>query len=258
MLGRASRVAVGLVLAAASTAAAADGPYVRFGVGIDRPADSRFLDADCASESPAALYGCGPGQDGFPLSSFGSFGTVNAVELGLGRAAANRVRFELSLTSRPRFTFHGTANFLAPGRRQSVAVAVSAWTGMAAMYVDLPRLGAGGQQAPVPFVGAGLGVGRAVAGEMRQTYPRTTTLVPGGEAAGAVWMVTAGIAVPVAEGAVLDLAWRYEDLGSIETGRGEGRVVWRDGSREPLLLDLAPTRASLRSHGLRVSLRYPF
>ena len=37
-----------------------------------------------------------------------------------------------------------------------------------------------------------------------------------------------------------------------------GRVVWRDGSREPLPLELAPTRARLKGHGVRLSLRYAF
>ena len=69
-------------------------------------------------------------------------------------------------------------------------------------------------------------------------------------------MVTAGVATALNERTTLDLAWRYTDLGAVHTGRDEGRVVWRDGSREPLPLDLAATRAKLRSHGLRLSLRY--
>ena len=48
----------------------------------------------------------------------------------------------------------------------------------------------------------------------------------------------------------LDLAWRYTDYGAVQTGKGGGRIVWRDGSRAPLELDLAPTKADLASHGL--------
>ncbi len=247
-----------LAFAVASTAAAADGTYLRLGMGMDRPADSRFLDSDCASESPAALYGCGPGEDGSPLSSYGGFGTSGSVELGLGRSVATRLRVEFSVSYRPRFTFDGVANFLAPGRRQEVAAPVSAYTGMAALYMDLPGLGSAGQGVLIPFLGAGVGVGRTEVRELRQTFPKTTTLVPGSSTGGLVWMVTAGIAVPVAAGAFLDFAWRYVDLGSVHTGRGAGRVMWRDGSREPLLLDLAPTRADLHSQGLRISLRSTF
>ena len=71
-------------------------------------------------------------------------------------------------------------------------------------------------------------------------------------------MLTAGFTVPLGEGTTLDLAWRYTDLGVVRTGRGGGRVVWRDGSREPRELNLAATRARLVGHGLRVSLRYAF
>ena len=68
-------------------------------------------------------------------------------------------------------------------------------------------------------------------------------------------MVTAGAAVALGERVTVDLAWRYTDLGAVHTGRGAGRVIWRDGSREPLPLD---SRARLAGHGLRLSLRYGF
>ena len=71
-------------------------------------------------------------------------------------------------------------------------------------------------------------------------------------------MVTAGAAVALGERVTVDLDWRYTDLGAVHTGRGAGRVIWRDGSREPLPLDLGETRARLAGHGLRLSLRYGF
>ena len=61
----------------------------------------------------------------------------------------------------------------------------------------------------------------------------------------------------MSERATLDCAWRYSALDASHTARGESRVGWRDGNREPRLLDLATTRAKLRRHGLRLSLRYP-
>ena len=56
----------------------------------------------------------------------------------------------------------------------------------------------------------------------------------------------------------LDLAWRYSHIGKVRTPRGPGRVVWRDGSREPSRLDPAPTKAWLKGHGIRLSLPYAF
>ena len=60
----------------------------------------------------------------------------------------------------------------------------------------------------------------------------------------------------VGERAILDLAWRYTDLGEVRTDRASSRVVWREGSREPRPLDLAPTETRLKGHGVRLSLRY--
>lgn len=69
-------------------------------------------------------------------------------------------------------------------------------------------------------------------------------------------MLTAGAAARVWGKVYVDVCWRYLDAGAVETERAQGRIVWRDGSREPLELDLAETSANLSSHGLRVSLRY--
>ncbi|MDE0063051.1 MAG: hypothetical protein OXU72_09710 [Gammaproteobacteria bacterium] len=87
-------------------------------------------------------------------------------------------------------------------------------------------------------------------------FPRTTTVVPGGSRGGFAWTVTAGVATALSARTTLELSWRYSDLGTVQTGRGPGRVTWNDGSREPLRLVLAETRADLKGHGLRLSLRH--
>ena len=89
-------------------------------------------------------------------------------------------------------------------------------------------------------------------------FTRTTTIVSGGQRTNLAWMLTAGVSIPLRERVTLDLAWRYTDYGAVQTGKGRGRIVWRDGSRAPLELDLAPTKAELASHGLMLSLRYAF
>ena len=248
-------VATGLLLEAG--AAVAGDRYLRGGIGFDRSGKTVFGDVDCSSTAPAALYGCGTGADGAPYRSVGDFGTVPAVELGLGYAAAP-VRFELLVEYRPQFSFKGRANFLAPGSREEVSARLSSISGMLASYVDLDGPGLPKPGPFVPFLGAGVGVVHTRIGKTTMTFPATTTTVPGGSRSGLAWMVTAGFAMPVGERAILDLAWRYTDLGKIRTDRGPGRVVWRDGSREPRPLDLAPTDARLRSHGVRLSLRYTF
>ncbi len=75
-------VVAGLLLE--SGAAVAGDYYLRGGLGVDWPGNTAFTDVDCASTAPAALYGCGTGDDGAPYRSVGNFGTVPAIELGLG------------------------------------------------------------------------------------------------------------------------------------------------------------------------------
>ena len=235
--------------------AEAEDLYLRAGIGLDRPAETQFTDEDCSSVFPAALYGCGTGGDGAPLRSIGDFGTAAGLELGLGYAVAPAVRLEALVEYWPRFTFDGRANFLDPERLQSVSADLSSLSGMLAAYVDLPELGL---RKLSPSIGGGIGAARVAIGETRMTFPKTTTIVPGTSRTGLTWMLTAGLGISLGEQTTLDLAWRYTDYGVIETGEGGGRVEWRDGSREPLALDLAPTRAKLRNHGLRLSLRYAF
>ena len=256
-------VRLGAALIAAGTSigsgtAGAGDFYLRAGAGLDRPAETAFTDLDCSSVSPAALYGCGRGGDGAPYRSRGGFGTAPVLEFGLGYAAASAVRLEALAEYRPRFAFEGRANFLVPGRQQSVEANLSSLSALLVAYIDLSGLGVRKLGPLEPFVGAGVGAVHTRIGETRMTFPKTTTIVPRSSGTDVAWMLTAGFGVPLGERTRLDIAWRYTDLGMVRTGRGGGRVVWRDGSREPRALDLAETSGKLRGHGLRVSLRYAF
>ena len=235
-----------------------DAYYVRAGVALDWPEEARFTDEDCSSESPAALYGCGNGPDGVPYNTLGDFGTMAGFELGVGRVATPLLRLEAVIQYRPDASFEGRANYLEATRRQEVRTDVSSLTTLVAAYADLPELGVPRFGPFSPFAGAGVGLSRLEVGETRMEFPRTTTIVPGGTRTNLAWMVTAGVAVALSERMTLDIAWRYTDFGTVRTDRGQGWVVWRDGSREPLELDLAETRADLSSHGVLASLRYAF
>ena len=238
--------------------AAADNLYFRAGMVVDGSKSTRFTDVDCSSTSPAALYGCGAGIDGAPRSSLGDFGTNGGVDLGLGYVATSALRLEALVQYRPHFSFKGRANFNQTAGRQDVSADLSILTGMLATYVDLPAIGFPRIGPFSPFIGSGVGLSRVRIGETRMDFNRTTTVVPDGRRTRFTWMATLGFAVPLGERATLDLAWRYTDYGAVETDRGKGWVVWRDGSREPLELDLARTKAGLRRHGFSASLRYAF
>ena len=251
---------VAVLAAALSTGAmAAEGCYLRVGLGFDLPTETVFSDkVNCASTEPAALYGCGLGGDGAPYRTVGDFSTATGFEVGIGGPVATAVRMEAIVEYRPRLDFSGQANYLAPERRQTVAVDASVLSGMVAAYADLRALGLPKLGPFDPFVGAGVGVARVRAGETQMMFLATTTHVPSGHRTGLAWMVTVGVATAIGESTTLEVAWRYSDLGTVETGTGGGQVVWRDGSGEPIPLDLAPTEARLRSHGLRLSVRYLF
>ena len=232
--------------------------YLRGGIGIDWSSDAAFTDIDCSSTVPAALYGCGTDSDGAPRRSLGDFGETAVLELGLGYAPGSAMRYELMVEHRPHYSFEGRANFLAPDRQQSVAANISSVSGMLAAFADFLEIGTFGRAAITPYVGAGVGVARNRIGMTSMTFPATTTSVRSGSRTDLTWMVAAGVTLPLNERLGLDVAWRYTDLGEVRTGRGEGGVTWRDGSREPIPIDFAPTQARIRSHGLRLSLRYSF
>ena len=259
---------LGALLLAAVIGAALPAPafaqtYARGGVLLDWSQDTRFKDADCASTTPAALYGCGTGNDGAPQNSHGDFGTIAGVEFGLGYAIVPALRLEAAVQYRPDFSFDGRANFGGgaledTSARQDVAAKLSSLSGMLAAYLDISELLLFQYRPVGPFIGVGGGLSRIEIGETRMDFPKTYTIVPGEHHVSFSWMLTAGLAISLSPRLMLDVGWRYTDHGTIETASGEGRVVWRDESREPLKLDLIETKGHLRSHGLNMSLRYAF
>lgn len=243
----------GILLTLLAGEAAAQG-YVRVGISAALAAETQFMDVDCGLAMPAALYGCGDGGDGAPLRTVGEFSATAGLELGAGYALVPAARVELQVEYRPAVPFTGRANFLAPGREQSVTAERSTLSAMLAARLELPMTSTRGLSGFRPFAGVGIGRARHRIGEMRLRFPATETIVPGGVSSARTWAVTAGAARPLGERTALELAWRYTDQGDAETGTGAGRVQWRDGSRT-IPLDLAPTRTIVRHHALLLSVR---
>ncbi|MDE2848961.1 MAG: hypothetical protein OXO51_19855 [Gemmatimonadota bacterium] len=178
---------------------------------------------------------------------------AGGVEFGLGYFATPGLRLETYIAYRPRFTFEGTANFLQTDAIQSVSADLQSASGMVAAYMDLTAYG------PFrAFAGTGAGLHYVDISEFQMTFPRTQTFVPDGRLIDFTVMLEAGVATSLSDKITLDLAWRYMDWGIVETGKATGQVVWKDGSREPLELDLADTWAMYRGQGFRASLRYAF
>ena len=238
-------------------AAQADGLYFRAGGGVDWSEETRFKDKDCSGRARLALYGCGAGIDGAPLSSLGDFGVLGNYELGAGYGVADALRLEAVFQHRPSFSFKGRANFVQTRGRQETSADMSSLAGMLAAYVDLPRLGLPKLGPFSPFIGGGVGISHTDINKTRMRFTKTATIVPGGQELNFAWMLTAGVGTPLTEKITLDVAYRYTDSGTVETDNGIARVVNQAGTTL-VPLDIGKTRGHLASHGLHLSLRYTF
>ena len=232
--------------------------YLRAGLALDWSQDARFMDRDCSAPRPGHFYGCGPGVDGARYSSPGDFGTMIGLELGIGYIASPALRIEATAQHRPAFSFEGRHNYSRRDPR-TVSADASLLSGMLSAYLDLPGLGTPRIGSFSPFVGAGIGVARIDMDEMRLNFPSTFVMLPGSRRTNFTWMLAVGLATSLGERTSLDLAWRYTDSGTVETGRGTGRTICRiEGCGLASDYKIPETRADLRSHGLHASVRYAF
>lgn len=231
------------------------GPYVRLGGGIDWPESTDFADANCGSKQPAALFGCGVGNNGRPLGASGSFDPAVVVDGALGYRFNRWIRAEALLSWRPDLNFNGQSNFVgAAGPNQPVGGSVQSVAGFGVAYVDLPRVGK-----VRPFLGAGIGVARNRIDSLNFSFPGlpgdATTTTPGGSSSNLAYLLTAGLSVPLSAQLDLELAYRFSDLGRIQTGSGNAQVVRAAGTFN---IPIGGTTADLQTHGLLMSLRYAF
>lgn len=256
-------ILAGLCLAGllAPAAAEADGTglYLRGGVGGEGSQAAHLRDIDCAQTQPPALFGCGRGIDGRPLGARGGFGRSAAFDLGVGYRVLPALRAEALLTYRPGLAFSGRANFLATPGPQPVSADLATLSAMAVGYVDLPGLGLPPLGPVEPYLGGGIGVAGHRIGRVAFAFPGlgadATTVIRGGESTRLAWMLTAGGATRLTDRLVLDLAYRYSDLGEVATRAGPAVITRRTFTR---VLDIAGTKAELATHGIAASLRVEF
>lgn len=233
--------------------------YIRGSVLFDRPKDTGFLEDDCSTADDR--YACETGIDG-------DFETTTGLELGLGYAMMPALRLEAALQYRPAFSFKGQAEISLLGRtaQRDFAAELDVWSAMLAAYLDIPIPGFGLlRHTPLsPFIGGGGGVSRIDVGDARFGGNQLDSqvnrlLLPGDHQFSFSWMLSAGIGVSLAKWTV-DVAWRYTDLGGVESATGLAEDACRLlGCNLPDIdLPLASTLGELRSHGLILSLRYAF
>lgn len=243
-----------LPLMAAGERPATAEPYLRLGVGGDASAPASFSDQDCQAVQPPALFGCGAGNNGSPLGAAGGFGAGVVLDAGLGYRFNSWLRAEALLSYRPSYDYSGNANFVQVAGPQPVSANLSSLAGFGVGYVDLPKI-----DTVRPYIGAGIGVARNRISAVTYALPAlgagASTTIAGGTSSGLAWLLTAGLEIPLHPQLSLDLAYRYTDLGSVQTDSGTASIV---RPNRMAALEIAGTQTALQTHGAILSLRYAF
>ena len=244
-----------LSLCLASSAIAAD-VYVRFSAGVDWLKNANFSD-DKDGVNPA-MFGDGTGTNGKPYGAYGDFDTYAFAEGAVGLRLQPWLRTELALAYRPDMHYSGQANFTGLTGPQPVSGDAKSLSGLVNLYLDingLPGVSLGRFQ---PFVGGGIGFARNWLDEMTYKFPQlppkhTYSIVPSGDRTDLAFMFTAGTGIELTKHLILDISYRYTDLGRAQTNVG---TMHMDGSVTSLVI--AGTSAPLRAHGMLMGLRYHF
>lgn len=228
--------------------------YVRAAVSVDWPRDTRFHDNDCSNTAPPALFGCAVDASGQALAARGELDRALGMEAAIGYRVNRLLRLEGMLQYRPDLEFVGQANFLGVSGEQPVTTDASALGAFVTLYADLPDLGR-----LQPYAGVGVGASYNRLDATRYGFPglgaSAATVVPSGSEVEAAWLISIGAGLPLGEHLMLDVMYRYSDLGELQSAAGDATIVRQSGTRA---IPIDGTAAELRSQGVVMSLRYRF
>jgi opacity protein-like surface antigen len=231
--------------------------YARLTFGYENSRASNFSDDDCTSASPPALYGCGFGSDGRALGTYGDFDSFAAFDAALGRRLLPWLRTDLSVSWRPNMVYSGQANFVGVKGKQPVHSTAEAFTAMLNVFADFIPTGGGPLSIFQPYIGAGLGLSYNKMDNMAYLFPGLTThkisIIPSGGSVHPAYTFSLGTGIVVSERITIDIAYRWNHLGRVETDAGRMYM-----NHIPQGIDIAGTSARLQTHGVQAGLRYNF
>ncbi len=247
-----------LLLCSTAVPAGAAGWYVRGTLGFEWSLAADFSDADSAAANPPSLFGTGPGRDGRPIGASGDFGRFPLLEAGVGKQILPWLRTEFAVAYRRDMQYRGQANFRDVPGEQPVSASADAFSGMANLFIDIAGLPGFKTGRFRPYLGGGVGVTHNRLGEMTYDFPANPgrhkiTITPSGEKTDIAFMVGVGTGIVLSDCTLLDISYRYTDLGRVYTDAGKAYL-----NNIPAGIDIAETWAPLRSHGLFVGIRYLF
>lgn len=234
-----------MVAGTGSANAQGTGFYVRGDLGLAFSGQADTRDDNCGSPNP--LFGCGTTLDS-------TSGTSIAIGGGVGYRFAPWFRSDLTLTWRPLFDVDGTLTRAATPDR-TFQSDVSSVAGMVNGYVDiagfLPKGKLGIFQ---PYVGAGLGFAVNSMDDISAQSPFAAGVIetaPGGTSANFAWMVTAGTGIHAGHGIIVDLGYKYTDLGSFTSDAGQACAG-------AACRNIDAVTGDLHAHELSVGIRFGF
>ena len=238
--------------------AGAAGWYMRGTLGFEWSLSADFADADAAATNPPALFGTGPGRDGRQIGAYGDFGRFPLLEAAVGKQILPWLRSELAVAYRPDMRYRGQANFRGVPGDQPVSASMDSYSGMADLYLDILGVFGVNRGCFQPYVGVGAGLAHNRLGEMTYGFPgnpgaHKITITPGGHKTDIAFMASLGTGITLSERTLLDVSYRYTDLGRGQTDAGRAFL-----NNIPAGIEIAETWVPLRTHGVFAGIRYLF
>lgn len=236
-------LAAGVLAALLGAADAAAQVYVKLDSGWSFGQNPKFKDDDPVSPECFILTTGSPGNCGGALDKIGSSFIAG---VGVGYRFPGGIRADLTYGNRSGYKLKGRDAAGTDFDPQVTANSI-----MANGYYDLPV--AIGNRVK-PFVGGGIGRSRNEMDPITWRDPSFTGQLPGGKTNQTAWQLTLGANVTLTDGWVLEIGYRYMDLGRIKKDAGpdvSGTSINGTGQS-------GPATGKLRANELLLSLRYEF
>ena len=207
-------LAAGLPIAAQAPAAAQDptGFYVRGDLSAAFSTQANTQDDECGGGAP--VFGCGTTLDSSAGSSIG-------FTVGGGYRFLPWLRADATIGYRPLFGVDGTV--VRPGAADRPFEAdISSVSGMINGYIDIAGLVPGRLGMLQPYVMAGIGLAHNDMGDITTTHPTTAAAetIQGGGNLSFAWALGVGTGIDLGKGFVVDLGYKYLDLGDFASDAG--------------------------------------
>ncbi len=247
-----------LIIGSVAISAGAADWYLRGTLGFEWSLAADYSDANSAATNPPALFGVGPGSDGRQIGAYGDFGRFPLVEAAVGKQILPWLRSELAVAYRPDAQYRGQANFRGIPGEQPVSASADSLSGMANFFLDIAGLFGLNFGSFQPYLGGGAGAAYNRLSEMTYDFPgnpgaHKVTITPAGRNADIAFMVAVGTGISLSRRTILDISYRYTDLGRLYTDAGKARL-----NNIPAGIDIAETWAPLRTQGVFAGIRYLF